>query len=433
MAASTVLRFITVRNPRKASDADLAQNFVFYDDGAVAAPLVRAARADWPAGRSAVYRRIREYTATNEYMKTTRQLKEVSGNLLDWGEWMIGVEGMLSVEALRDRLEKDPPEVSVEVERLLWDNLLAQTFVGGVPEVREGIIAALRAANLTHVDQDLLQKEKAVNALAAATVVAPRLSEDEPNLELHVEPDKPEGGDGVEAGKNPAEAPQTAELTKLQSAHTELLSKFRQEVASVRLEEAPAPPVPRAKRDGTGTEYPEDDAGAESVRVGVMDSEAKRRLSKDTRSTLEALGFRGDQDHAVPDMLVAIERSAQQKAAEASFDPRLRRSVVQVGGCGVQKLRPPGAVRLGFGMSQGLYAPRGATNTTSITRVSSSRRKRTRQSPTRRRHSPGRPWSGRTSPAGRPAIAAKRPSRSGRGNRLRAFTTAGRTAIRHGR
>jgi len=68
-----------------------------------------------------------------------------------------------------------------------------------------------------------------------------------------------------------------------------------------------------------------------------------------------------------------------------------------------------------------------------MTRLSSSRRNRTRQSPTRSRHSPGRPWSGRTSPAGRVAIASRRRSRSWRGSRFRVFTTAGRTVIRHGR
>jgi hypothetical protein len=330
-AASTVLRFVTVRNPRKATEDDLAQNFVFYDDDAIAAPLVRAARKAWPEGRRAVYDKIRKFTGTNQYIKTTKQLHEVAKNLVDWGEWMIGHAGTISVESMRHRLDHDPPQAGIEVERLLWDNLLAQTFVGGVPEVREGIISALRAANLTHVDNALLHHEESGNALANATVVVPRLSEDEPDFELRAEPEDPEGG-GKQPKRKPAEEHRLAEVTKLQSAHAELLGEFRQEVQSARLEEAPAPPVPRARRDGTCVEYPEDDAGAENVRVGLIGADAKRRLSKDTRTALEALGFKADQDHAVPDMLVAIERSAQQKGAEASFAPSMSRSVVQVGG-----------------------------------------------------------------------------------------------------
>lgn len=56
---------------------------------------------------------------------------------------------------------------------------------------------------------------------------------------------------------------------------------------------------------------------------------------------------------------------------------------------------------------------------------------RARQSPTRRRHSPGRPLRLRTSPAGSRSIAARMRSRSLRGSLRRDFVAAGATTASH--
>src|SRR4051812_17028111 len=103
VAPSTVVRFITGRNPRKPKEDDLRRNFVFYDD-AIAAPLVRAAREAWPDGRRAVYDRIRQFTATNAYLATPAQLRAAAGDLVDLGEWMIAHEGALTVASLEHRI-----------------------------------------------------------------------------------------------------------------------------------------------------------------------------------------------------------------------------------------------------------------------------------------------------------------------------------------
>jgi len=68
-----------------------------------------------------------------------------------------------------------------------------------------------------------------------------------------------------------------------------------------------------------------------------------------------------------------------------------------------------------------------------MTRSASSRWKRRRQSPTRNRHSPGLPFSGRTSPSGRALVAAASRSRSTRDRRRNVLATAGRAVMRHGR
>jgi hypothetical protein len=69
---------------------------------------------------------------------------------------------------------------------------------------------------------------------------------------------------------------------------------------------------------------------------------------------------------------------------------------------------------------------------TAMTCASSSRRKRTRQSPTRSRNSPRRPRRRFTSPDGSPPMEWTIRSRSVRPRRRRAFSAAGPTTIRHG-
>jgi hypothetical protein len=168
----TIFRFITIRNPRKPTGAEIETGFARYDP-AIHAPLVEQVISLQPQGPEAVRQALLQFVRSPRYVQATRDLETRFGPLVEWGDWLMSRGGVLTAAELKARIQSTPIPGTPDDERALWDNLLAQTYVGGVSEVREGVINALRALNLKRVRPKLLEDDAVVKRLAAVTVMLP--------------------------------------------------------------------------------------------------------------------------------------------------------------------------------------------------------------------------------------------------------------------
>lgn len=324
MATSNVLRFVTVRGPRKPTEADLETGFVRYDP-ALAAPLIgRVAQAESPEHQR---RLIFDYIATSDYVASSAALSDLAGGHVVLGEWL-AVEGdRITAAQLEERLAA-PPTAPPAVRARLWDNLLAYTYGGGQPEVREGILGALRAINLRMVRPELWRSELAVRRLAQATVILPRavsvhLGRPQPAKDLAEEPTPDPGADDrarVRAAWD--------EISRLSATYDELARHHRDDLERLRAAATRPPPVPRAGKE-LDVAYPEDGAGTPSVRVGLL-KELFEVLPDDTRAVLTKVGVTADMRVAYA--LERLIQAGRQVANVIARDPRAGRQVVHVGG-----------------------------------------------------------------------------------------------------
>lgn len=322
----TIFRFVTVRNPRKLTKPELETGFAKYDPE-LHAPLIEQVMSARGAGRGAVREIIAAYMASDAYLRTSKELAQASGKLVEWGDWLMRLGGALTVAKLEARLKDQPIECDPEQERRLWDNLLAQTYGGGVSEVREGIINALRALNLSRARAALLKDEAAVRRLATATVVLPA----EASL-----PAAAAAPGEQQPAPNPAEEEQKTleaawkEIAAHERAADELKSQLKNELQHARAQRAETAALPRVVAElEAGVLYPDDQAGPADVFVGRLDDARCGQLSEPTRALLEQLQLK---DVTIGFAIDKLTESAQRIGARVARDPRGGRSVVQVGG-----------------------------------------------------------------------------------------------------
>lgn len=324
----TVFRFVTIRNPRKPSKFELETGFIFYRDK-INAPWIEKVVKEQDRGAMAVTKLIASFVGENEFLRDTLQLEARHGDLVELGDWLMSMGGALTVRALEARLQVTPIQEKDGQERELWNNLVVLTLAGGVPEVREGVINALRALNLTRVRKELLKDEAAVKRLATATIILPSGTSTPPNREGvddgSKEPPRP-GSEGKEKVKAA-----WAKIAQYEAAHAELSARFAEETAWSRAQEAPVAPTPRkSDSPNCGVVTPSLGAGAPDRRIGVINDAFEEHLCESTKTVLRSLKV--PKDARVPQVLDAIEQASARVAASVAQSPKDTRKVVQVGG-----------------------------------------------------------------------------------------------------
>lgn len=172
--ASTVLRFITVRPPRKPTEGELESGFVMYD-ARLEAPLVArlAAARKHKESRKAMRAALAEFERSKRFLKTPQDVVDRAGALVSLGDWLARHHLHVTGESLAWILEEQAPTVAADVESELWENLICHTLVGGISETRESLMAALRAVNVVRRAQGKLHDAQ-IRRLAMATVVLPQ-------------------------------------------------------------------------------------------------------------------------------------------------------------------------------------------------------------------------------------------------------------------
>jgi len=79
MTATTIVRFITVRNPRKPTKSELETGFVFYDLGNAAALITAVANAGTPGAKREA---IATFIKGGDYLATPAALDELAAGLV---------------------------------------------------------------------------------------------------------------------------------------------------------------------------------------------------------------------------------------------------------------------------------------------------------------------------------------------------------------
>jgi hypothetical protein len=167
----TVFRFVTVRNPRKPTQEEEATGFIRYDAD-LEAPLIEGLMEQMSQGdRDEALRLLKAYREQQEFLNTPARLQEHAPSLYEWADWLSRNATYLTVRQYQDFRNAVELEVSRQQVATLWDNLVAYTYAGGRPEVRESIIWMLRAVHLNRFDGEL--DDALVRRLAQATVLIP--------------------------------------------------------------------------------------------------------------------------------------------------------------------------------------------------------------------------------------------------------------------
>lgn len=327
-ATTTIFRFISIRNPRKPTDDEIDTGFVHHTDD-VAAPLLREVsdartRKETRAGLHAILKRYRD---GKDYLRTTGDVEKQALALLRFGEFLARNNTTITKAAIEQYLHDNDVKVVPAVLQTLWSNLLTHTFIGGMPETREAIIGAIRAAKVVKYPRAKLTDEVA-RRLALATVVLP--SSVQINGE-HLERKKPH--DALSPDKDRKRIDAVAQrLAAYRAAHDELTTRYRDELETERAKPVTAPQLPR--RDALGAFVPPAEhakpAAAAAARPGTLDEQILRRLSEQTRSVLSDLQLPAGA--RVQYALKRIEEAAAKEGRELWINVTPSVRVVESGG-----------------------------------------------------------------------------------------------------
>jgi hypothetical protein len=342
---STIWRFITVRNPRKPTKQEVATGFMTYDPS-LAAPLMTAViqAGQQEASPRQVRELIEAFRRSASFIRDPEQIDEWVPDLVAWADWLATQADRLTRAKLDARLAAQPIEIEPPAEAWLWDNLLALTYGGGRPEVRESVIGSLRVANLLRFPKDEIT-DNVARRLAAATVLIPA----EAHIAAQPRLEEPEGGGSPVYAATalsprrmaaPEPLPQRTaapeRMAALQAAHDELASYYRSEIELARAADVQPPVLPQVK-DGL-IKIPRARAAARTRTraagrpedVAVLDDSVGRRLSPETRRVFDELGIVSGS--RIPYVLETIERAAAEEGRAAGENAPAVTRVVHAGG-----------------------------------------------------------------------------------------------------
>lgn len=297
-ATTTIFRFVTVRNPRKATEDEIDTGFVYYDDKIGAQVMTdvaehgRAAHGEGNARERRTRRRnamrgvLRKFRDSKDYLRTVSDAQSKAGALIAFGEYLARNNTTVTKADIEKYLHDHDVKVDLETMRLLWNNLLTYTFVGGISETREAIIGAIRAAKVVTFDKHALT-DAVARRLALATVVLPSAVQiNGDHLERRTPNERPPHED-----KKKRVLTVKQRLADYETAYNELVAHRDNELEKERAK--PVRPLQMPKVDGTGCLHPppghdESDA-AEVPRGTLVDEHALRSVSNTTRGVLESL------------------------------------------------------------------------------------------------------------------------------------------------
>ena len=284
----TLFRFITVRNPRKPSQAELSTGFVNFDPR-LDAPLIRRVQAMKrnQADTEAICAVIQEYLESDEYIGDPGDVETRLAGFVTWADWLADRASGFDKEKWNHLMSNGPSPPEPHLQGWLWDNLLAHVYGGGKPETREVVIWLLRLINMLLPKADDVD-EPTVKRLAFATVVLPsdvHLSRghEEPEPELAPQqPDLPGDAGG-------------AYLEELGTAHEEITHYYGGVLDQARGARVPLPWVPEIK--DCHFEEPPQSASKKKDKEPVLledfftiGPQAMAQFTEPTRKILAALG-----------------------------------------------------------------------------------------------------------------------------------------------
>jgi hypothetical protein len=328
MAATTIFRFVTVRNPRKPTDDELDTGFVTHPEHLETPLLDEVAKAkEANAAPKEMRATIKRYADGDEALRTPTDVVQAARGLVEFGEWLARNNTTLTVDDIREYLAAHSIDIDDDVLQRLWSNLLVHTFVGGMPETREAIIGAIRASKVVDYDVNRLTDDTA-RRLAMATVVLPSAAQlNNEHLERAV-PDPPVPAPGGESDAQADKEAQADRLAEYQAAHDEISLHYRNAVEKLRAQPAGPPQLPVQGADGC-YRFPEENA-APAEAIGVLDEASLRDVSAATRSVLDQL--------AIPEgtkMAYALKRIGEASTAAGHEFAAIEKSqarVVMAGG-----------------------------------------------------------------------------------------------------
>ncbi|HEY3006288.1 MAG TPA: hypothetical protein VGJ44_28335 [Kribbellaceae bacterium] len=319
---STLLNFVTVRNPRKPSKRELDDGFIRYDAN-LNAELVTAVAQARAAGADAD--RVRElvagYVRTEDYLDDVETLTGQLAGLDEWVDWLPPVAATLTWADVDAWRADHQLEVGPETRRRLWDNLVAGTYGGGRPEVREWVVWALRALALDDRSGDRHDDADA-SRVARATVLIPSGGHGTLDREVVPEPPPPPPPDDT--------AEKLLLLGKLEAAYADLTDAVTEHVERARIADVAPPTVAVVGADGCMETVPEDEPSEERQVRSATVADIAGKLGKETLEQLDRLGV--GRDLRAAHALQRISQEAERVGRSIGRAARATRPVVQVGG-----------------------------------------------------------------------------------------------------
>lgn len=324
--ATTIFRFVTVRNPRRATSDELDTGFAHYD-AQLQAGLVKQvsdAKANAKTKREAMRTAILAFVKTSSYLRTRAALYERDAALVDWADWLGEHASGIKAADIAAQLHAHPLEIGKAEQALLWDNLVAYTFGGGNPEVRELVQWCLRAINIAKYGE--IPDDATAQRLARATVVLPSAVQVNPE-HTHTKTEQPP--EVQQPSKKDVEKA-NRQVQAYQQAHDELTSLYRTQVEQARTEDMRPPATPHVDTAGK-SHAPKSPPPAPSARdVGVLSESTHGDLTEHTRGVLgqikAAPGLR------LPFVLQSLEKAAAKQGAAVWSTGKASTMMVKAGG-----------------------------------------------------------------------------------------------------
>jgi hypothetical protein len=187
---STIFRFVTVRNPQKPDEDEIATGFIRYD-GTLGSNVVEAYVK---AARRKAAEAAKSFKDSKDFVEDPQEIDERLDGLVAWADWLAAESERLKRADFDAFNAAHGINVDRPVLKWLWNNLATHVLIGGRPEVREVLVGAIRALSLLG-RPDLAQLSDAdLRRCAAATVLMPARAR-EAAKPPEKKPDKPPAED----------------------------------------------------------------------------------------------------------------------------------------------------------------------------------------------------------------------------------------------
>ncbi len=328
----TLFNFVTIRNPRTPTAKELVSGFFKPPPTASPALLDQVAEARAKGG-GAARRALLKARDSDVAYGSVEGLAEQAPQAAKAANWMLEFGPGLTVAQLEAFHARQDP-LDAETLGRLWDNLAILTYVGGSPDLREQVVAALRAHHV--LTSEPPADDDAARRLAEATPLFPSAVHGTTEFVKTPVERPPEDPGTAEAGKSAARA------AALAAAHGELSAVIERARETARAAAVQPPfvpayevPIERPTTDtpgkATGRQKAKDAVTAEPVAPTrlVLDPATLKGMAEPSRQLLEELGIRaGDSVTLAVNRIVA--ESARVGAAQAAVTPPQR--VARVGG-----------------------------------------------------------------------------------------------------
>lgn len=331
----TLFNFVTIRNPRTPTEKELVTGFFKPPDGGTA--LLNEVAEARAKGGGAARRRLLRARGTEVAYGSVEAFAEREHTAGRAAAWMLENGPNLTVGSLEELRSRHEP-LDGETLGRIWDNLAILTYVGGPPDLREQLVAALRAHHVLTAEKPATDEE--ARRLAEATPLFTAAVHGTTSF-VKTPVDNPVDEPGT--GRSDAHAERAA---KLAATHARLAAIIERAKETARAAAVQPPFVPFYESVDDASQRP---VASEPTKPGkkaaarpgpdaakpveptrlVLDEDAMSRLDEASREVLTELDVRvGDSVSLAVNRIVA--ESARVGAEQAALAPPQR--VARVGG-----------------------------------------------------------------------------------------------------